>query len=603
MNVQRTAYSEKQRVSVMLNTGRWPFATAPVRALRAMTLIDVVVGTALMLTVFLSLFAAFKLSIELVHGTKAKAGAIALMTEQMEYVRGLPYEDVGTVGGIPAGPIEQQISRELNGIQYTVRTLIQYMDAPEDGLDAADTNGITADYKSVKVAALWSVRGNARSTFSVTRISPHGVESLTNGGTLRVNVFNANTEPVQGANVSIVNVVTNPVVSLSILTDDAGTVLLPGAPAAAGYEISATKNGYSASQTYDATADNPSPNPGHAAVANQLTTTLSLAIDVFGTLRVTTFDPIGEGSFDDSFLDDSLVSATSSVTASGGVLIFDGVPSAYPPLGFARSIDIEPAYLSQWINASWTASSSASASITMRVYAWDGAQYALISDDDLLGNSSGFESSPIDLSTVSASAYPSLALGATFATTDPLETPELEDWRVRYNAGPTPKPNIDFSLRGSKAIGSDAMGVPIYKVDADETTGSDGQWYSSVIEWDYYTVSLSGTPFDVVEQCPFEVPVAPAENKEVTVIVTPHTTNSLHLYITGTGQPLFGGNVTIVGNALNEALTSSECGQAFVGGIVADTYTVTVNASGYLPYTEDVAVNGRTLHTIVLVPN
>ena len=170
-----------------------------------MTLIDVIVGVSVMLLVFLGIFGAFRISIELVFSTKAKTGAISLITERMESVRALAYDDVGTVGGIPSGNLAQVEQVTLNGVVYTMRTLIQYVDAPEDGLDINDENGVTADYKVVKVEAAWNVKESSRSTFAVTHIAPKGIESLTGGGTLRVNVFNATAAPIENASVRIVN--------------------------------------------------------------------------------------------------------------------------------------------------------------------------------------------------------------------------------------------------------------------------------------------------------------------------------------------------------------------------------------------------------------
>ncbi len=603
MREQGTGNRVQEAVANALSPATYHLQPTSCRAMRGMTLIDVIVGVALMLMVFLSLFAAFKLSIDLVHNTKAKAGAIALMTAKMEYVRGLPYENVGTVGGIPAGPLEQLEQQTLNGITYTVRTLIQYVDAPEDGLGGSDTNGITADYKSVKIETLWIIRGQSRSTLAVTRVSPHGIESLTSGGTLRVNVFDAVAAPLVGASVRIQNSTTNPLIDITVSTDVSGSVAFPGAPASAGYKITATKSGYSTAQTYDATVGNPSPNPGHAAVSNQQTTTLSLAIDLLGSLQVITLDPPGTGTFDDTFSNEALLMATSSSEVTNGALVLSGATGSYAALGTARSINIAPSYLSQWAHVSWMASTTGPVAVAMQVYAWDGAQYALISDADLPGNAVGYASSPIDLSALSAASYPSIVLGTALSSGDPLYTPELNDWHVSYVAGPTPHANVDFSIEGAKTIGSSPTGVPLYKVDEAYTTDSSGQWLMSALEWDLYTISLSGSGYDIVEQCPNYVSLSPAENKQVSITIADHTTNSLRVYVTGNGSLVAGASVSVVGGAVNTVQPTSACGQIFLGGIASNTYTVTVTAPGYVPYVENVAVNGTTVATVVLVPN
>src|SRR3989338_4221774 len=92
------------------------------RSQRGASLIDVVVGSALMLVVFMGISAAFQLAVEVVSNNKARAGAVALSGERMEYIRSLSYDAVGTVGGIPAGAIAQSETVLLNGISYTRRT-------------------------------------------------------------------------------------------------------------------------------------------------------------------------------------------------------------------------------------------------------------------------------------------------------------------------------------------------------------------------------------------------------------------------------------------------------------------------------------------------
>src|SRR3989344_5795420 len=61
---------------------------------RGVTFIDTVVGTALMLVVFLGIAGVFQLSIDVVTNNKARAGAIALANERMEYIRSLAYASI-----------------------------------------------------------------------------------------------------------------------------------------------------------------------------------------------------------------------------------------------------------------------------------------------------------------------------------------------------------------------------------------------------------------------------------------------------------------------------------------------------------------------------
>ena len=143
-----------------------------------MTFIDVLVGIVLILTVFIGLFGAFQLSVRLVSSAKGEAGASALVDSQMEYVRSLPYGEVGVTGGSPAGILSGTSVVTENGAQYSLATSIRYVDDPADGAGAADTNGNTNDYKVVTVTASWLAPTGAVQSLSATSyVAPPGVES------------------------------------------------------------------------------------------------------------------------------------------------------------------------------------------------------------------------------------------------------------------------------------------------------------------------------------------------------------------------------------------------------------------------------------------
>src|SRR3990167_4175650 len=145
-------------MNTMFFTTNYKLLTTNYPAQRGMTLIDTVVGSALMLTIFVGIAAAFQLSIDVVTNNKARAGAIALANERLEYIRSLPYNSLGTLGGIPPGAIAQSESVSLNGVPYTRRTFIGYVEDPDDGLAAADQNGIIVDYKIVRADVAWISR-------------------------------------------------------------------------------------------------------------------------------------------------------------------------------------------------------------------------------------------------------------------------------------------------------------------------------------------------------------------------------------------------------------------------------------------------------------
>ncbi len=144
---------------------------------RGFSFVELLISVAIMVLVFGGLFAGIQAMIQVIGNSKASTGALALATERMEYIRSLSYDSVGTIAGIPNGAIPQNATRTLNGVTYNERVLIEYVDAPEDGIGGADANGILADYKRVKIEYSWDDRGTTKYRSLVSNIVPRGVET------------------------------------------------------------------------------------------------------------------------------------------------------------------------------------------------------------------------------------------------------------------------------------------------------------------------------------------------------------------------------------------------------------------------------------------
>ena len=246
------------------------------------------VAAGLMAIVFVGLATAFQGAIKLLSENKARSTATALANEKMESIRNLPYEEIGTSGGIPQGEIPQEESTTSNGISFIIKTFIQYIDDPADGLDLQDENGVTADYKKVRVEASWQGRAGEKSVVLISNFSPQGIETITGGGTLIIYVLDAAFSPLPRAEVKIENSEVSPSISLTTLTNDQGKVIFPGSPASDSYEITVTKTGYSIAQTYDVTVQNPTPSPGHLSILEGKTTEATFLIDRLGSKSVET---------------------------------------------------------------------------------------------------------------------------------------------------------------------------------------------------------------------------------------------------------------------------------------------------------------------------
>jgi len=577
------------------------------------TLIDTVVGVSIMLIVFLGIFAAFQLSVDVVLSNKARAGAIALADERMEYIRSLTYSQVGTVGGIPAGIIPQVETISLNGITYTRRTFIQYADDPGDGMGAADTNAIMADYKALRSDVYWTSRNGERHITVLSRMSPggSGIESTVPGGTLTLIVVNSSSQPVSNAQIHIVNASTTPPslgIDFTTYTNTSGMSSFIGATSTGAYRITVTKSGYSSAQTYSATSQNTSPSPGHLVVSANQTTSGTFGIDLLAQKTINTWAPILPATWSDTFSDNSKIASSASTTVSGGVVRLSGV-APYSSTGGVQSIALAPSYIAKWKTLSWTATTPAGTSIVYRVYNASGS--VLIPDSQLPGNSTGLTTSPVNLAGISTSTYTGIRIDARFTSTG-ASTPSIDSWNVGYDYGPQPLPNVVFSLTGAKTIGSGPSGTQ-YKYSTSQNSGASASVMLSNMEWDTYELVPTGTTYDIASAChgTAESPSVSASSTRFSLVagsqtvsdvyLVTHTTNALavEVHSAANGALIPYATVRLYKTGYDTTQTADRCGQAIFSGLTAGTYTLVVSASGYTTYTNSAATVSGTMHSSV----
>ena len=575
---------------------------------RGMSFVEVLVAAAVIALVFGGLIAGFQYALILLTQTRAQTGALALANERIEYIRSLPYDSVGTKLGIPSGAILQNETVVLNGITYNRRTFIQYEDSPADGLGVADTNGITADYKTAKVQVSWTQRSSSRSVILVTSIIPKGIESTAGGGTLIANVFNATAVPIAGAAVRILNAsATNPV-DVTAYTDATGQVMFPGTPAGGGYQIIASKPGYSTAQTYTATTSDPNPNPSNVAVVVSGVSTVNFAIDLTATMTVKTAAPPSLYQASDTFTDASKIASQSSTTVSGGAVILTSASSSYAATGTVFATTTAPTGLISWNQARWSKTLPANTSILVSIYQVSASgTRSLVPDAVLPNNAAGFSSTTIDITGIPAAVYPQLALGASLTTTNASNTPQLLDWLLEYQAANVPIANVAFTLTGAKSVGTTGGGAVIPKYQTTTTTNAVGSTTIGNLEWDTYTASVNGaTGYDISDVCPkIPISVAPNESTTTTHVLSTHTANSLRVYVRSvSGSPLLGAQVRLTRSGYDVTTTTSGCGNAFFSGVSsASDYTLVTKAAGYQDDTLlNVSVTGAPALNITMTP-
>lgn len=558
-------------------------------------LVDVIVGIALMLVLFLALFGVLRASLMLSTLAKAKASAVELASSQMEYLRGLSYDSLGTVGGVPSGVVPQTSTTTVDGISYAVRTFIIYKDDPADGSGAQDSNNITTDYKTGKVVVSYTLNGLAKSIDLISNFIPPGIESSTGGGTLSIHVVDAASANVSGASVHIVNVSTAPTIDFTVFTNTDGFSIIGGAATSSEYQVFVSRSGYSEAQTYARVSPNVNPTPGYLTVSKDQVTGATFFIDRLSTLSLASFSPAVTSSFSDSFADSSsLASQTGTSVAGGALTLADEMLS-----GSARSVTIAPSYLSGWgiLSATMTTPSGTTASVHV-----GDADGTLLPDSTLPGNSAGFSVFPVSLTGISTANYSILTLSAELASNSTTTTPSLLDWSLSHTDGPAPLPNIAFTLTGAKTIGTDIDDAPIYKTIVNDTTGASAA-KTKTLEWDAYSLALASA--NLIESCsPSPYSLAPASTTDVSLLVGTLTTNTLPIVVENSASSTIASAKVVLGRSGYAAtVPTNACGFAFFNGLSSGTYGATVSAAGYTTTIfSNINVAGHTAVTTLILP-
>jgi prepilin-type N-terminal cleavage/methylation domain-containing protein len=251
------------------------------------TIIETVISMAVLTVITLSVYDLILQALKISQDNKLKMASISLADQKLEQIRNLPYDSVGTLAGAPHGVVPDNESATTSNGTFYVNTLIMYKDDAFDGLDPADT--LPNDYKEVRVRVQYNSPFGFKKVESFTKIAPKALETSSGGGTLEIQVINANGQPVDAADVTVINNNLASPVNVTAPTGADGYLRIYGAkPSIENYQIIATKAGYSLSSTTARTASNPNPTLLNQSVFVDQKTTVTLSIDLVSTLRLHT---------------------------------------------------------------------------------------------------------------------------------------------------------------------------------------------------------------------------------------------------------------------------------------------------------------------------
>ncbi len=291
---------------------------------KGLTLIDVIVGTALMLIVFLGISGAYYFGFKVVGLNERKIAATQIgqgeiekknsknrkiedkyKKIEIEKIRNLPYLEVGIIDGqLPnaSGTLEASTSTILNGVEYRIERKIEYvLDSLDDGADSQLNPPCYLDYKKVEIKISWSDRFSGE-TKLVTDVFPRNkVEEIQScqeqpSGVLRIQVFDTLGVFVSNPLIEVYDPATGSL-KASYTPDDG----IHDIPLSSGsYKVVISKTGYSKEETFAlgdvyqgrtiATPQNPNP-----IIFEGQTTQLSFQIDRVSSFLVKTLNLPTEG--------------------------------------------------------------------------------------------------------------------------------------------------------------------------------------------------------------------------------------------------------------------------------------------------------------------
>ena len=251
---------------------------------RGFTLIEVLVGSALCLVVFLGIFGCYQLGLKVLGQSKARIIASAIATEKIEKLRSLPYYQVGIyecreefpecdpiieeqiIPGYPSGLIKKSEQFTRNNIEFTVDSVVEYgincsdgvgvagMECPAEADDSCPEipcpqDECPNDYKKIKIQVAWAGRfGGAVVLDSLVGPTMSEQECQEKGGFLVLSVYNAYGEDVVGfPEIAVENTETS---EIKTAVPEDGKQCFVLAPGSALYKLTIAKPGYTQEQTF-----------------------------------------------------------------------------------------------------------------------------------------------------------------------------------------------------------------------------------------------------------------------------------------------------------------------------------------------------------------
>ena len=126
----------------------------PFKMKKGFTLVEVLVGSAVFLTVAISAYGAYAGIFKLANLNQTRMLAVGLADEQFEMIRNMSYSNIGIMSGVPSGLLPASTTLTRGGVAFNVGYTVRDVDLPFDGVFGSSTNNDTApaDNKFVQIS-------------------------------------------------------------------------------------------------------------------------------------------------------------------------------------------------------------------------------------------------------------------------------------------------------------------------------------------------------------------------------------------------------------------------------------------------------------------
>ena len=186
-------------------------------------MIETLIAIGIFTIVGTAIYFSYSNILDIVLKTKLRSAMVTIIESEIEIVRNIPYPDVGVQGGAPSGNLNPQKVIIYGGAKFNVKTTVRNIDDQFDGMVGGSPNDlIPADYKLIEIEVSCVVSCPIAPIRMTTTTAPKNLERATKNGSLFIKVFDASGQPVSGANVSIINNLTNPPININDTTNTSG---------------------------------------------------------------------------------------------------------------------------------------------------------------------------------------------------------------------------------------------------------------------------------------------------------------------------------------------------------------------------------------------